>query len=265
VNRRLLILDLVLVLFAAGLVWLLRERYLEARAHETAVLTKKVPPKAVLAPPSLPVVRASQTAEYADVAQKTLFSKDRNPNVVVEAPKPPPDPPMPPLPIYHGQMAIGEPIAILSLPKQAAVQKGYHAGDKVGDFTLIAFDPDKIELEWNGKKVERKPDELAPKDLVPGAAANAAQAAPAAQNSAASAAAASDPSGAAKAVTSLGSGPAASGSGSSQPSGMGADIGGGLRACLPGDDSPTGTVLDGYQKRMTSTMFGSVCRWEQVK
>ena len=273
-NRRILILDLVLVLFAAGLIWLLRDRYLEARAHETAVLRKKVPPQSVLAPPSPPLLRPAQPAEYADVAQRMLFSKDRNPDVAVEAPKSAPEPPMPALPIYHGQMAIGEPIAILSLPKRPGLQKGYHAGDTIGDFTLIAFDRDKIELEWNGKKVERKPEDLAPKDpaltaaTAPGAPQGASTdqrpaAAPAVQNDSAvpdsSGAAASQP------VTSLGSGPAASGSASSEPSGMGAEIGSGVRGCLPGDNSPAGTVLNGYQKRLIASMFGSVCRWEQVK
>jgi hypothetical protein len=274
-NRRLIVLDLVLALFAAGMIWLLRERYLEARAHELAVLGQKVPAKPVLAPPSPPVTRPSASAEYAEVAQKTLFSKDRNPNVVVEAPKPPPEIPMPALPIYHGQMAFGEPVAILSLPKDAANQKGYHAGDKVGEFKLVAFDSDRIELEWNGKKVERKPEELAPKEPVAGAPV-AAAAAPAGNATAAANVSHSaanyrpemgnpDAPSAAQAVTSLGSTTTAEAAKAEPPSGIGDEIGGGVRQCLPGDNSPAGTVLNGYQKRMISSMFGSVCRWEPVK
>ncbi len=272
-NRRLLILDLVLVLFAAGLIWLLRERYLEARAHEVAVLSQKVPAKPVLAPPSPQPLRPSTPAEYADVAQKTLFSKDRNPNVVVEAPKPPPEPPMPALPIYHGQMAIGEPIALLSLPTQAALEKAYHAGDKIGDFKLVAFDEDRIELEWNGKKVERKPSELAPKEPAAQVAA-----APAASGSATGAAAAGNHSAAnyrpemnnpnatpaATSITALGASAPAD-TKSAPPQGVGEEIGAGVHQCLPGDNSPAGTILNGYQKRIISSMFGSVCRWEQVK
>jgi len=274
-NRRLIILDVVLVLFAAGMIWLLRERYLESRAHELAVLKQKVPAKAVLAPPSPPLTRPSQPAEYAEVAQKTLFSKDRNPNVVVEAPKPPPEPPMPALPIYHGQMAFGEPVAILSLPKDAANQKAYHAGDKVGDFKLVAFDADRIELEWNGKKVERKPDELAPKEPVAASqvstvAAPAGAAAAAAANGSHSAANYRPEMGnpdapvAAPAVTSLGT-TTAEAAKAEPPAGIGEEISGGVRQCLPGDNSPAGTVLNGYQKRLISSMFGSVCRWEPVK
>jgi hypothetical protein len=277
-NRRLIILDLVLVLFAAGMIWLLRERYLEARAHELAVLGKKVPAKPVLAPPSPQVMRPSQPAEYADVAQKTLFSKDRNPNVVVEAPKPPPEIPMPALPIYHGQMAFGDPIAILSLPKDAANQKGYHAGDKVGEFKLVAFDADRIELEWNGKKVERKPEELAPKEpVVASAPVASAAAGPAGAGGAGANVSHSaanycpemnnpDASAGAPAVKSLGSATTSSEAAKAEPpSGIGDEIGSGVRQCLPGDNSPAGTVLNGYQKRMITSMFGSVCRWEQVK
>jgi hypothetical protein len=276
-NRRLLILDLVLVLFAAGLVWLLRDRYLEAAAHETAVLGKKTPPKAVLPPPTPPLPGASTPAEYADVAQRTLFSKDRNPNVVVEVPKPPPEPPMPALPIYHGQMAIGDPVAILSLPKEAGIQKGYHAGDKIGEFKLVAFDNEKIELEWNGKKVERKPEDLSPKESQAPAPA-AAAAAPAAAAAAASGAAVShsaanyrpemngaEAPAAAKSVTALGATSADSEKDAPPPAGIGEEIAAGVHQCLPGDNSPSGTVLGGYQKRVIASMFGPICRWEPVK
>jgi len=262
VNRRIVLLDIVLVLFAAGLIWLLRAHYSEARAHERAILRAKVPPKAVLAPPPQPLARPAQPADYADIAQRMLFSKDRNPNVVVEAPKPAPEPPMPALPIYHGQMAIGEPVALLSLPTQQATQKAYHAGEKVGDFKLVAFDNEKIELEWNGKKVERKPEELAPKEPAAPAAAGNAQA-PAAAARPAAPVPAEPPPPAPKAVTSLASSSDGSGSSNSQPSGMGEEIAPGARACLPGDTSPAGTVLNGYTKRNTVTMFGAVCRWEQ--
>jgi hypothetical protein len=279
-NRRLLLLDLALVVFAAGLVWLLRERYVQARAHEVAVLRNKVAPRPVLAPQTPPPARPSPPADYADVAQRTLFSKDRNPNVIVEPPKPAPERPMPALPIYYGQMDFGEPVAILSLPNQAASQKGYHLGDKVGEFKLVAFDREKIEFEWNGKKVERKPEELVAKEpasTAPPAAASAAAhpGAPAATGGPQSAnisvrmaeaeAAANGVTPAGSAVANLSSSAASSNAANPPPSGLGDEIGSGTRACVPGDNSPAGTVVGGYQKRMISSMFGSVCRWEQVK
>lgn len=263
-NRRLLVLDFVLLLFAGGLVWLLRAHYLEARARERAVLSRKTAPKPVLAPPTPAPVKPAPAVDYLDVAQKMLFSKDRNPNVILDAPKPPPpEPPMPALPIYYGQMNFGEPIAILSLPAKADTQKGYHAGESIGDFKLVAFDSEKIELEWHGKTIERKPEELVAKEPPPPpantpvvggspAAAHPAGSTPDVSNGAS-----------AKPLTSLGS--TAASSSNAPPSGMGAEIVPGVRNCLPGDDSPAGTVLNGYQKKMIPSMFGSICRWEQVK
>lgn len=42
-------------------------------------------------------------------------------------------------------------------------------------------------------------------------------------------------------------------------------IGGGVKACVPGDDSPAGTVVDGYKKVIEATPFGTACRWIAVK
>jgi hypothetical protein len=60
---------------------------------------------------------------------------------------------MPALPKYHGQMAIGEPVVFLSIASQS--QRGYHAGEDIGDFRIANFDRDKIAFEWRGKTVER--------------------------------------------------------------------------------------------------------------
>jgi hypothetical protein len=264
VNRRLALLDAVLVVFAAGLVWMLRAHYTEARARESATLNRRATPPAVLAPPSPAPVRPAQPSDYVEVAQKMLFSKDRNPNVVVEPPKPAPEPPMPALPVYHGQMDFGEPVALLSLPTRNAEEKAYHAGDSIGEFTLVAFDPDKIELEWRGKKIERKPEELAPKEAPPAAAAPPGRGGAPAPRPAQPANAAPEPP-AAAAVTALGSAPGTPDAAGAEPKGLGAEIGAGVRACLPNDQSPVGTVLQGYQKKMVPSIFGGICKWEQVK
>ena len=96
-NRRLVLLNLALLAFAGALVWTLRANWIQSKARERAVLQRKVAAKAVLAPPALPTVKAVAPADYIDVAGKMLFSKDRNPTVVVELPKPPPEPVMPAL------------------------------------------------------------------------------------------------------------------------------------------------------------------------
>jgi hypothetical protein len=162
--------------------WVLRVNWLEAQARERAVLRRQVAPKAVLAPPSIPGVQATAPAEYIDVANKMLFSKDRNPIVVVEPPKPAPEPVMPALPSYTGQMAIGaEPVIFLSIAKD--VQHSFHAGDQVGDFKLVSFNDDNVVFDWNGKTVERKLEDLRPRLILAQAGAGAGTAASPGSNS----------------------------------------------------------------------------------
>jgi hypothetical protein len=290
-NRRLVLLNLALLALAGALVWTLRTNWIQAKARERVVLQRKVAAKAVLAPPPLPAVKAVAPADYIDVAGKMLFSKDRNPTVVVEPPKPPPEPVMPALPNYHGQMAIGEPVILLSMSANA-VQRSYHAGDQVGDFKLVSFDENRVDFEWKGKNVERKLEDLKPKETTGAAGAQAAKAAapastsaaaaapvrpvasldhpspaaPAASVSSASASATPAPS---KAVTSLGGTSSTANSASSGDTAGDSTFGpllpSGDRACLPSDNSPVGTVHSGFMKVQSVGIFGASCSWTEVK
>ena len=291
-NRRLVMLNLALLALAGALVWTLRANWIEAKARERAVLQRKVAAKAVLAPPPLPGVKTVTPAEYIDVAGKMLFSKDRNPTVVVEPPKPAPEPVMPALPSYHGQMAIGEPVILLSASANA-VQRSYHAGEQVGDFKLVSFDEDRVAFEWKGKNVERKLEQLRPKETVAqaGVQSGAQAAAPASASatavtpvrpvasldhpvpvaaaasvSSANASATPPP---AKAVTSLSN--TANGDKSASPGDTSGDstfgplLSSGDRACLPSDNSPVGTVHSGFMKVQSMGIFGASCSWTEVK
>jgi len=298
VNRRIILLNLALLALVGALGWILRANWLEAQARERAVLRRNVAPKAVLAPPSLPAVQPAAPAEYIDVASKMLFSKDRNPTVVVEPPKAPPEPVMPALPSYSGQMAIGEPVIFLSGANN--VQHGYHAGDQVGDFKLVSFDEDKIAFEWNGKSIERKPEDLRPKVVAqagPGGGAGAVpvqamprptiptpgyprpfasgdgrNAAPSSATPAPEASSAPAPAAApVSPVTSLG-GPKTAKPGDTDSANDASDDGmlgpvlpGGVRACVPADTSPAGTVHSGYRKVQAMSIFGPSCGWEPAK
>jgi len=249
-NRRLVILNVALLGLAGLLVWTLRAHWSGAQAQQRAVLQRKTEPRKILAPPSPPPVKPVSPGEYLDVASRMLFSKDRNPTVVIEAPPPKPEPPMPALPAYHGQMAIGEPVAFLSLASTA--QRGYRAGESIGDFKLVSFDRESIRFDWNGKTVERKLDELRPKETAQASPPPAPAAAPSAV----------------KPVTSLG---LASGSSTTnaQPTSddpmMGPVLSDGTRGCVPSDTSPGGTVHAGYRKDMTMTIVGALCHWELLK
>jgi hypothetical protein len=244
VNRKIVALNLALLVLLGTLAWMLRAHWRQVRAQELATLAKAPRPSAQLAPPSPVPPAAAVPANYLDVAQKTLFSKDRNPNVIIEVtppPPPPPEQPVPPRPAYYGQMNFGEPVALLSGEKGG--QKGFHIGDKVGPFKLVAFNRETVTFEWNGKTLEYPVTELKPK---------AGQ--PVAQNNGV-------PTFTPEKV--VGVGPVI---GITQEKGgvLGLQVGE-TRACVAGDKSPSGTVKDGFRKSIVPGAFGESCSWEPIK
>jgi hypothetical protein len=241
-NRKILALNLALLALLGTLGWMLRAHWRETRARELATLARAARRSAQLPPPSPLPPEAVVPANYLDVAQKTLFSKDRNPNVIIETvPPPPPKPeePPPPRPEYHGQMGLGEPIAFLSTEKGG--QKGFRAGDKVGPFKLVAFDRDSITFEWKDKTLRYPLAELKPKESSP-AQAGLPGVAPGQAVSA---------------------GPIIGISTDNKP--VLGPANGGVRGCIAGDNSPAGTVKDGFRKTITPGMFGQMCQWEPIQ
>ena len=83
-NRKILLLNLCLLALLASLGWMLRVRWLEARAKERAVLSQAPRHTELLPPPSPALPAPAVASEYQEVVAKTLFSKDRDPNVVMD-------------------------------------------------------------------------------------------------------------------------------------------------------------------------------------
>lgn len=46
---------------------------------------------------------------------------------------------------------------------------------------------------------------------------------------------------------------------------LGIDMGDGYRSCVRGEDSPSGTIVDGYRKVSHPSPFGLSCAWEKIK
>jgi hypothetical protein len=237
-KRKLLFANLALLaLILAGGVHLRRE-WVEAHAREQAVLRKRIQP----APPPrmtpLPASEPVKAAGYNEIAQKMLFSKDRNPVVVVELPPAPKPIPMPPLPLFHGVLDLGDgPMAIMSEGAKGP-HRDYQPGDKVGPFKLVAINNEELVLEWEGQTIRKNVDEILDRGTVPPPAPSAA-AAPAAPPPPPVAKAAAAP---------------------------GGELSPGIKACQPGDTSPDGTVADGMRKVVKSSPFGGVrCYWETQK
>ena len=240
-NRRLRLLDFGLVAVLALLGFQFQRERLSARAREQNLLhaAAKSQPGA-LAP--LPKVDPLTATSYAEVAARNLFSKDRNPNVILDPVVPPPEKPAPPFPVARGVMLWGGvPPTVVLAEKAGGEQRGYHPGDRIGEWKIVSVDNSYVVFEWNGKQFKKRIDELLDRTpLMMAEAPPQSAAGPAAP----------------KPVQSLSSNAA---------SGPGVEIGTGMKACVPGDKSAPGTVVDGMKKVVSETPFGSACRWEQVK
>jgi len=246
-KQRLLLLNMVLLLaiVAAGAV--LRQKYLQSKGQQQVVLQQKPAP---VPPPNIPPIQKTPpvtASTYAQVAQQMLFTRDRNPNVILPPPPAPPPPKvMPPLPFAYGVMDFGSGPLVLLSEKSGGQNKPYKVGDKIGEFKVLAVSNKEISFEWEGKEVKKRLEELADK-----VAANNAPPEPAATRTDATA-------GAPKPLPPPPAAPPAE----AKPSKV--ELGEN-RACQPGDSSPAGTVADGYKKVVKPSPFGSTCYWEPSK
>jgi hypothetical protein len=241
-RKHLLLLELTLlglVLYAGTAV---RKGWEQAQAREQKLLRQMVPVAPAPVIPALARVTPTTPAAYLDVAEKFVFSRDRNPTVILDPPPPPPAPkPMPNLPVTYGVMDLGGGPTIILADKPGGQSRGYRVGERIGEFKLTGLNSHEVTFDWEGKAVKRRIEELVDKKAL--------EAAPKEQ--------AASPAKPAEPVKQLNTiGPA--------NAGPGVDLGETSRACVPGDTSPAGTVQDGFRKVTRKTPFGESCRWEAI-
>lgn len=240
-KRNLILLDIALVCLIGIAMWKVQGEWVSQKQHEQQIEKARVAPPPVPAvsipgaPP--PVVAAS----YSDIASKMLFSKERNPNIIVAVVEPPKRP-MPPLPILRGVMGLPSGMLALMSADAKAPGKGVKVGEKIGEFELADLSQDEISLKWEDKTVTKSVSEMiyhgletpekAPATGPPGAPPPAENTAPVAQTGK-------------PGVPSVGE----------------QDV----KTCTPGDTSPNGTVADGYRKVKLVNPFGTSCHWELIK
>jgi len=237
-------LDILLIALVCLAGWQLRREIAWENAREQALWNTRVPQKPANTPPPLTPAAPLLALTYADVAQLNLFSKDRNPKAILDPVTPPAPPPVPPFPVARGVMLWeGAPPTVVLSEKSGGPQKGYHPGDRIGEWKVVSVDKQYLALEWNGQQFKKRLDELMDRTPLQEAPAPP----PVQSNTPAPA----------KSGQNLGE--------AGKSTGPGIDVGGDTRACAPGDSAPAGTVQDGYKKVVSATPFGAACRWEKVK
>lgn len=244
-RRNLWLLEVVMLILIVISGFLLRQRWAESSRREQALLRQLVPAGPAPALPGIPVVNPVTPSSYMEAVQLMVFSRDRNPNIILDPPPPPPPPPqMPPLPVAYGMMDLGAGPTVILAEKSGAAHRGYKAGETIGAFKILAMNSREILFDWDGQPVKKTLEELAEKKST------VAYNGPPPDAQGTPAAAKETPR-----TTSIG-----------EVKGPGTvDLGNQNKACSPGDTSPAGTVESGMRKVVTKSPFGDVCRWEPVR
>jgi len=247
---------LALVVAATAVAWHGRMVWHQAEAKRQR-LYAPVKPAPIAPVPAEVKPETPQAVKYADVANKNLFSKDRNPTVVIEPPKPAEVKKMPPLPVLYGVLGLPSGTRAIMAEKRGDPSRPVRAGDTIGEFKIVSLDTRHVTFDWDGTQIAKPVDDLIDRSMAVQSAAAPAAAAPVPSGSA------PQPSGGLAPVVSSNN---ASNNVTSPKIGkeVGA-VGSSVRGCIAGDSSPAGTVVDGYKKQVVSTPFGNQCSWIPAK
>lgn len=259
---RLLVLNVALLAGLAASIWFGYGQWKETQEARRRVLEAKVAHVNAPQLPGAPKPPAPDAIRYVDVATKDLFSKDRNPTVIIEQTAEEKPKVMPSLPVIYGVLGLPSGTKALMAERAGLSSKPVHAGDTIGEFRIAALDPRNVTLVWEGKEIRKAVDDLMDRNSRgdgPAAAANGPGAPP-------PGAMMNPQMNQPGAQPQPGNPPPPPPQAASGP--FGVEIGAAghsERACRPGDTAPAGTVADGYRKVLTSTPFGTTCRWVQAQ
>jgi hypothetical protein len=257
-KARFIALNILLLAGIGAVVWQARARWSEAREEQLGALGAKAKPGSLPPLGPEPKPEAPPATKYLDVATKDLFSKDRNPTVVIEPPAAEKPKVMPHLPVVYGVLGLPSGVKALMAEKADGPSKSVRAGDTIGEFKIASLDQQMVVFSWDGREITRKIEDLMDRSSHSGAASVPAPA-PAPVNQFGQAA--MQPGAAPQPVQNP---PAPS----PNPSRMGIEVGTASRServCVPGDTTPAGTVVDGYRKVVFTTLIGPNCRWVAVQ
>lgn len=197
---------------------------------------------------------AVRQADYLPIAERLLFHRDRNSEIIVEV-APPEVVQQPPLPALSGLVDLGGGPTALMAAKSGDTPTWFDLGDKVGDYVFAGVEGDKVKLTWSEQEflVAREDMAAAPppskktsgprKSRDPRTVANEAAKPPAAAG------------GDGANLTAKATGEA--------NIGVGDEFAPGRFRVLPGDKHENGAEVKGYRKVVRQTPFGSQSWWEK--
>jgi hypothetical protein len=251
----LLILALALIAAAGAITWRGRMEWRRAREQSAKlhapVKSAPIPPVAAAPAPEMP-----QAVKYADIANKNLFSKDRNPNVILEPPKPAEVKKMPPLPVVYGVLGLPSGTKAIMAVKAGDPSRPVRAGDTVGEFKILALDTRNVTFDWDGQQIAKPVDQLIDRSTPTQSAPNPPP--PSSPPPPAGGLVPINPPSQQSTVNNV-----------SNPK-LGKELGtpgSSVRSCVAGDSTPAGAIADGYRKQVVPGPFGlgSQCSWVPVK
>jgi len=182
---------------------------------------------------------------------------------------------MPPLPVAYGVMLWeGVPPTVVLSEKGKGQQKAYHPGDRIGQFTVVSVSNKEVVFDWDGKEVTARIDDMLQKGLSALNNNNSGAQTPGGSQTPEPRRGTPPPSELMKPLSDQGSEKAPTSTNlSANDTNTGSSLGPGpalpgqstIHSCVPGDNMPSGTVMNGLQKRVNTTPFSTVCLWEPVR
>ncbi len=248
-RRKLVVLDILLLLALGAIAWQGRMRWNEMQLQRKNNLTVEAipPPQSPLTP--MPVLAIVSVAKYAGIAAADIFFEDRNPAVVIDPPKVEAPKEMPPLPVVYGVLGLPSGTKAIMSERAGLAGRAVRAGDTIGEFKIVVLDAQSIIFDWSGKQISRKTRDLIDRSNPAGP-------------------------GDEQLAGARSTGPSMSVQ-QQQSAGRpvlpttGKELGIGTERprldCAPGDNSPFGTVNGRYKKISESTSFRSTCSWVKIQ
>jgi hypothetical protein len=154
INRRLLLINVVLATVIVWGVFKLRDAWTSFQTTHKAELVRPDSPGVMIQPVAVKPAVVSTAADWNEAAARNPFSLDRNDqNIVVVAPAAAAQPPRLTPPILYGTMSLGgPPVAILGEAASSKRSLGLAVGEAFGAWKIVEIGSNAVIVEAGGQR-----------------------------------------------------------------------------------------------------------------